>query len=255
VALSLTRSADFPVDKLPGHPCRHLDDEHRCGIHARLTEAGYRGCVAFDCFGAGQRITQGAYAGVDWRTERDRADDMFAAFFALRQLHEMLVLLDQARAVVTGGALRARVAAALSEVAALAAGDADALAAVDPLAVRDRVGQLLSDVSAEARGDAAPDQARIRRGADLTGADLRGVRLAGADLRGALLMGADLRAADLSRTDLLGADMRDADLRGADLRTALFVTGPQLASARGDAATKLAAALPRPASWALGRSG
>ena len=34
-----------------------------------------------------------------------------------------------------------------------------------------------------------------------------------------------------------GTDLRDADLRGADLRGALFLTTPQLASARTDATT------------------
>jgi len=70
-----------------------------------------------------------------------------------------------------------------------------------------------------------------------------------ADLRGALLIAADLRGADLDRTDLLGADLRDADLSGADLSTALFLTQPQLNSARGDASTRLPTGLRRPPAW------
>ena len=76
-----------------------------------------------------------------------------------------------------------------------------------------------------------------------------GSRLRGASLRGALLIGADLREADLRTADLLGADLRAADLRGADLRDCLFLTVPQLAAARGNAATRLPAWAERPAHW------
>ena len=49
--------------------------------------------------------------------------------------------------------------------------------------------------------------------------------------------------------DLLGADLRDADLRGCDLSTALFLTQPQVNSARGDASTRLPTGLARPGHW------
>ncbi|MFC7471170.1 pentapeptide repeat-containing protein [Actinomadura keratinilytica] len=82
------------------------------------------------------------------------------------------------------------------------------------------------------------------------GARLRGADLRGASLRGALLIGADLRDADLRWADLIGADLRGADLSGADLRGSVYVTGTQLAAARGDAATRLPGAVRRPAHWA-----
>ena len=81
------------------------------------------------------------------------------------------------------------------------------------------------------------------RRADLAGADLRDRELRDAGLRGALLIGADLRGVDLGAADLLGADLRDTDVRGADLTDVLFLTQPQVDAARGDAATRLPAAL------------
>jgi uncharacterized protein YjbI with pentapeptide repeats len=62
-------------------------------------------------------------------------------------------------------------------------------------------------------------------------------------------MSADLRGVDLGRADLLGADLRGADLRGTSLARTLFLTGPQVAAARGDAATSLPDRVPRPSSW------
>lgn len=85
--------------------------------------------------------------------------------------------------------------------------------------------------------------------ADLVGVQWRNADLSRASLRGALLLGADLRDTDLRLADLLGADLRGADLRGADLSTSLFVTPMQAAAARGDAATRLPARVPRPPHW------
>ncbi|MFD9802156.1 pentapeptide repeat-containing protein [Streptomyces sp. NPDC059071] len=58
-----------------------------------------------------------------------------------------------------------------------------------------------------------------------------------------------MSGADLSLADLIGADLRDADLSGADLTGALFLTQPQLNSARGDAATRLPEGFERPGHW------
>nr|BFE68040.1 hypothetical protein GCM10020092_013410 [Actinoplanes digitatis] len=51
VAPAFARSADFAIDKPAGRPCPNLAEDFRCGIHERLPEKGFRGCVVFDCFG------------------------------------------------------------------------------------------------------------------------------------------------------------------------------------------------------------
>lgn len=130
---------------------------------------------------------------------------------------------------------------------------ADALNALDVDAERSPVAELLGRISAAIRERgvkrSSPLPARVRAGADLMGAILRGKDLRYASLRGAYLIGADLSGADLRFTDLIGADLRDADLSGADLSTALFVTQPQLNSARGSVSTRVPAGLSRPAQW------
>jgi hypothetical protein len=249
VALPFARSADFPVDKAAGRPCTHLQPDLRCAIHDRLREKGYRGCATFDCFGAGQRVTQQTFPGADWRANAHRAREIFTAFGIVRQLHEMLVHLGQATTLVADGPLHAELVAARDRIDGLAGRDAATVPEVDVAVERAVVGELLAGVSEVVRRGAAQVDGRITRGADLAGTDLRGVDLRGADLRAAVLIAADLRGADLQLTDLLGADLRDADLRGADLTAALFVTGPQLAAARGDGRTRLGSALVRPAHW------
>ncbi len=251
VAPAFVASADFAVDKPAGQPCRHLAGDDRCGVHAQLRERGFPGCTVFDCFGAGQHLSEVTFAGRHWRDDPGTAAALFAGFGVMRQLHELLWHLTEALPLPVpaelADALRAELAATrrASELAA------DELTALDVPPARRQVGELLQRVSEHVRAG-LPQSGDDRRGADLIGADLRGAALHGAGLRGAYLIGADLRAADLRRADLLGADLRGADLRGADLGSALFLTQPQLTAARGDAATRIPAVLSRPAHWAGG---
>ncbi|WP_447925072.1 pentapeptide repeat-containing protein [Georgenia muralis] len=264
VALPLVASADFAIDKAPGVPCLNLRADLGCGIHARLREEGFPGCTVYDCFGAGQKVARLTYGGRDWRDHRGDAEEMFAVFAVVRQLHEMLRHLDEARRLAVPPALADEADRAFGAVDALTRGAPGTILALDVAARRGAVGELLERVSAHVRRaylrEAHMDEGRARRArdvpagrdlrrADLVGARLAGTDLRGADLRGALLVAADLRGADLRAADVLGADLRGARLAGADLREALFLTGPQLAAAQGDGATRVAPHLGRPEHW------
>ena len=215
----------------------------------RLRESGFPGCVVFDCFGAGQRVTQELLPGTDWRAGEADATAMFAAFTVAWPLHELLWYLRAATALPVAPTLRAALEAAYDDTDALVARSAIDTTTPDVNAHRARVNDLLREASAIARARYA-GTALDRRGADLIGADLRSTDLRGADLRGADLIGADLRGADLDLADVTGADLRGADVRGARLSAALFLTGSQLRAARGDARTAIAEGMERPPHWA-----
>ncbi|GAA4780682.1 pentapeptide repeat-containing protein [Actinomycetospora chlora] len=231
-------SADFAIDKPARTPCPHLRSDSGCGIHDRLRDRGFPGCVVFDCFGAGQQVVQVTFGGA---TRRE--DGMLDALAVLHPLHEVLALLDEA---VRSPAVRDDAVALSAHVEELVARDADGLAAVDVDTVRRAAGAVFDDLVLAAQ---AGDPGEDLRSADLLGADLRRRDLRAARLRGALLVGADLRGADLDGAELLGADLRGADVRGARLAGALLLTAPQLTAATGDAATTVPAHLPRPAHW------
>jgi hypothetical protein len=245
VAPPFSASADFAFDKPAATPCRHLRGDFRCGIHDRLPELGMPGCTVFDCFGAGQRITQETFGGRSWRETPEVAAAQFAVLPVVRQLHEMLWYLAEALALPAAAPLHDEVRLLRGRTEELAAGTPQRLRSVDVGAHRRVVGELLQRVSERVRSRGGAD----RRGADLVGRDLRGSDLRGASLRGALLIGADLRGAMMARADLLGADLRAADVRGTDLSACLFLTQPQVSAARGDAATTILAVLRRPAHW------
>jgi uncharacterized protein YjbI with pentapeptide repeats len=247
VALPFQASSDFAVDKPAGQPCANLQADFRCGIHDRLRESGYPGCTVYDCFGAGQKVSQQTFEGRDWRQDPGTARAMFAVFPVVRQLHELLWYLAEALELTEAATVHDDLRRALAEVDELTRAGAAQLQVLDLGPVRQRANALLLRASELARAG-VPGRAD-HRGADLVGARLRGADLRGASLRGALLVGADLRGADLRRADLTGADLRGADLSGADLTGALFLTQAQLQAARGDGQTTLPPGLGRPSHW------
>jgi len=253
-ALGFRRSADFPVDKPAGTPCLNLADDFSCTIHRTLRGRGFRGCTVFDCFGAGQRVSQQLFDGTSWRDAPETSSEMFSVFAVVRQLHEMLWYLAEAEARATAPDSVDEAIGLARRIDRLLDGTPTEILAVDADGLRTEVRQTLVTVSEEARAgylaghrdDTAED---LHPGADLAGRDLRTRALCGADLRGALVIAADLRGRDLAGVDLLGADLRDARLEGADLAGALFLTQAQVNAARGDAHTTLPGHIARPSHW------
>lgn len=99
MAHAFDKSPSFGFDKPPETPCSNLDGEGRCVIHADLASKGFPGCVAYDCHGAGQRVTQEIFAGRSWLAEPQLKAPMTRAFMAMRRIHELLAMLKAAQAL------------------------------------------------------------------------------------------------------------------------------------------------------------
>lgn len=95
VGLALDKGPFFAFDKAPGTPCRHLSG-HLCTQHDRLTDIGNPGCLAYDCAGAGQRVTQMRFNGESWRDDPTLLPAMLRDFNALKPLHERMRQLIEA---------------------------------------------------------------------------------------------------------------------------------------------------------------
>jgi uncharacterized protein YjbI with pentapeptide repeats len=247
VAPTFAVSVDFAINKRAGQACPNLQSDFRCGIHTQLRQKGFRGCAVYDCFGAGQKVSQVTFDGKDWRQAPHTAERMFSAFSMMRSLHELLWYLTEALTLRLATPLYDELHHALEETERLTYSSADDLAKLDLVAHGRGANSLLLRASELARGE-------IQQTKDFTRADLIGVNLKGADLRGAnvreaYLIATDLRDADLRMADFIGADFRDADLRGADLTGSIFLIQSQLEAAKGDDATKLPPSLTRPAHW------
>lgn len=255
VALYFSSSEGFPQDKKAGEPCRHLQPDSRCAIHPELPEQGLKGCMAFDCFGAGQKVSRVSFAGIDWRNSAESAPVMFKVFLIMQHLHELLWYLEDALHQPAARSEWSYLEDMRKETADLTMLPPQELVRLDVEALRERVNMLLLKTSELVRDEipvASADKSKKqrRRGALLMGNDLRKHDLRGANLRGACLIAADLRGADLTAADLIGADFRDTDIRGTNLSRSLFLTQAQVNTARGDNSTRLPDRLEYPRWWA-----
>ncbi|MCZ9342093.1 pentapeptide repeat-containing protein, partial [Streptomyces sp. TRM76130] len=138
VALPFAASADFAFDKEAGRPCPNLGDDHRCGIHDGLRQRGFTGCAVYDCFGAGQRVSQVTFGGADRRTGA-----MNAVFPLVRQLHELLWYLTEALTLPAARPVHGDLRRMRQRTEELAGGTPQDLAALDVAAHRRQVDVLL----------------------------------------------------------------------------------------------------------------
>lgn len=256
VALPFAASADFANDKIAGKPCHNLQSDFRCGVHNNLRELGFKGCTVFDCFGAGQKVSQVTFNGSDWRQNPKLANEMYEVFPIMKQLHEMLWYLNECLMLIAASEIHNEIKTILEETEKLTLMDPELILNLDIIAHRAEVNSLLLRASELARAVALKKfntnkkrQKVTGRALDLIGAKLKDTNFIGANLRGAYLIAADLRGADLRGSDLIGADLRDANLSGADLTGSIFLTQAQINSAKGDYHTKLPNTLKRPSHW------
>lgn len=256
VALYFSASEGFPTDKDADKPCINLQSDFRCAVHKNLRQKGLKGCTAYDCFGAGQKVAQVTYSGHSWRENPKTAKQMFDVFLVVRQLHEMLWYLTEALRIQYDSIIKEGISYMISETVRLTNLDADALMELDLVAHRSNVNALLFKTSEFVRIKARRGQKTtlkrkktIAGRVNFIGSDLRKINLRGEDLRGAFLIATDLRGVDLSGADLIGADLRDADLRGANLTNSIFITQSQINAAKGDSDTRLPMSIVSPSYW------
>lgn len=86
----------FRIDKPAETPCAHLDEQHRCSIHALRREHGFPACEGFDCHGAGQWITQSLFGGARWTDSPELAARMFTAYRYWVPRFEIAALIETA---------------------------------------------------------------------------------------------------------------------------------------------------------------
>ncbi|MBG6176860.1 hypothetical protein IWQ55_004703 [Labrenzia sp. EL_208] len=97
VVFAFDKSESFGIDKDACEVCPNLDATDRCSIFDKREDLGFRGCVSYDCHGAGQRVTNEVFKGIGWRQDPAHKEQMGSALSVLRRIHEMLLLLDSAK--------------------------------------------------------------------------------------------------------------------------------------------------------------
>ena len=143
VAAAFSASADFAIDKGAGEACPNLTPGFRCAIHDRLRAEGFAGCTTYDCYGAGQKVTQVTFEGMNWRQTPHVATRMFGVFMAMRQLHELLMYLKEALKLPPAQPLHGELQDALDDLERLTMESPEVLLELDVGARKREVSSLL----------------------------------------------------------------------------------------------------------------
>lgn len=245
VALYCIKTDGFPADKEAGRPCQHLQPDFRCAIHTGLAERKLKGCLAYDCFGAGQKTTQLYEQKGSWQESPEGAEEMFATFMTVFQLHQMLWYLVEAYSLTVDQGLISEIDGLITEYEEMISRPLSEIPSLSIAHYRSRVNEVLKQIIRSV----SPHCSVKKQNTDYFGKDLRKINLAGRDLSMSLLIAANLAGCSLQRTIFLGADLRDANIRDADLSESLFLTQMQVNSAKGNTNTKLPVNLSHPATW------
>lgn len=255
-ALYFSKQDGFPTDKHAGVPCSHLAEDYTCSIHHNLAGMGLKGCISYECFGAGQQVSQVTYGGQGWREQPASSEEMFSVFLIMQQLHEICWYLNEALSYELPTSIKEDAQQLLSETEIVTQASPQDILAFNLFNHHSQVSALLREVSQHVR-DHLRQQLSInatkilntQQKKDYLGTDLRKKELRCADLRGCLLIAANLEGVDLSGVNFIGADLRDTNLQGANLSQSMFLTQSQINVAKGNTHTKLPASLSRPSHW------
>lgn len=247
VALYCAKTEGFPADKIAGKPCQNLMPDFRCKIHSKLLQSKMRGCLAYDCFGAGQKVTQICYPTENWQSEPRQANQIFDAFLVIFQLHQMLWYLIEASSFKLEDRIIVTIDELILENERMTTLLPDEILSIDLEAYRLKVNGVLKEVSKMiVIPSSKSDQKR-----DFFGKKFNGENLDGRDFSMSMMIAANLEGCSLNGTSFLGADMRDANIKNTDLSKSVFLTQMQINAAKGNSKTKLPTSLTYPTAWLL----
>lgn len=271
-ALFFSRSDGFPKDKTAGTPCVNLNDgDFRCEIHPELKQRGLKGCLSYDCFGAGQKVTQSIYHGKTWRETPDLSAEIYQVFLTVYRLQQILwYLLDTYRHIRSkpvspefefSDEFQSEIPALSLENIRVSSQSPREILSYDIDAYQKKVNDLLRTFwnmkkaelpqsTVKQKINKIPKLTNVSKShSDYTGSDLQNKNLSYQDFSLSLLIAANLENCDLSYANFLAADLRDANLKNADLRKSIFLTQGQINSAKGNRSTKLPETLHHPDHW------
>ena len=246
-ALFFSKADGFPKDKVSGQPCINLLNDYRCKIHPQLEKQKMKGCIGYDCFGAGQQVTQVIYQGQTWRDMPNLATEIFDVFIMVFKLYQIRYYLTEAMLLIPAQPLKNSVQSLIKENIKICQDQPGNILSFDLEQYRHRANHSLKQVckllpqSIHSEGKKVP--------ANFLGGNFKGQDMSGADLSAKLLIAANFEKSLFNGTLFLGADTRDTNFKNADLSEAVFLTQGQVNSAQGNRQTKLHYNLDYPVTW------
>ncbi|MGG7165748.1 pentapeptide repeat-containing protein [Clostridium ihumii] len=246
-ALFFSKIDGFPENKVAGKPCINLKDDYYCKIHNELEKRNMKGCIGYDCFGAGQHVTQGIYKGETWKTLQEHSQEIFDVFIIVFQLYQIRYFLEESMIVISAKELWSDIQKLINENKTICNATPQSIINFDIESYRNRVNIILKQVSSfilkcfKNKGNS--------KLTDFLGRSFKKRDMSGLDLSMKLLIASNFDSCIFDGTIFLGADTRDTNFSNADLRESVFLTQGQINSAKGNKNTKLPKHLKYPITW------
>lgn len=246
-ALFFSKMDGFPNDKASGQPCVNLLKDYRCKIHSQLEKQKMKGCIGYDCFGAGQHVTQAIYQGKAWNELPNQATEIFDVFIMVFQLYQIRYYLIEAMTLIPAQPLKESIQCLIDENIKMCHYRPDSILSLDLEQYRHKSNNILKQVCRLLQQSIHSENKKVP--ANLLGGNFKGRDMSGADLSTKLLIAANFEKSLFHGTIFLGADTRDTNFNNADLSEAVFLTQGQVNSAKGNRNTKLPYHLDYPPTW------
>lgn len=247
IALFFSKADGFPENKIAGKPCLKLENSFRCKIHTELEKLNMKGCIGYDCFGAGQHVTQYTYKGQTWKSLENQSKEIFAVFVIVFQLYQMRYFLEQSMSVIPAKELRSNIQELINENEMLCNANSKIILNTDIDSYRERVNLILKKVCFLITKCFMQNDNNDK--SEFLGRNHSKRDLSGLDLSMKLLIAANFDSSIFNGTIFLGADTRDTNFSNADLRESIFLSQGQINSAKGNRNTKLPKYLDYPSTW------
>lgn len=246
-ALFFSKTDGFPKDKASGQPCINLLKDYRCKIHSQLEKQKMKGCIGYDCFGAGQQVTQVIYQGQTWNDIPNQSTEIFDVFVIVFKLYQIRYYLIEASSLISAQTLKKSIQCLIEENIKMCHYRSDSILSLDLEEYRHRANQILKQVCKLLQQSIHSESKKVP--ANFLGGNFRGQDMSGADLSTKLLIAANFEKSLFKGTIFLGADTRDTNFSDADLSEAVFLTQGQVNAAKGNRNTKLPYQLDYPPTW------
>ncbi|SMC82678.1 pentapeptide repeat-containing protein [Papillibacter cinnamivorans] len=220
-ALFFSKTDGFPKDKIAGKSCTNMRKDFSCKIHKNLMSKKMKGCIGYDCFGAGQAVTTSIYMGDTWLSLPEKAQQIFDVFLIVFHLHQMRWFLTESKTITLAKDLWSRIDQLIEQNINICAGPPEIILEFDLNNYKDQVNDVLRRVGTLVKSNFTCQA--FNRHSDYWGKDFSRKNLEGADLSMTLLMEANFSGCSFLGTNLLGADIRNSNFEDADLREAIFL--------------------------------
>ena len=243
VALYCAKTDGFPENKNAGIPCKYLNSDFQCEIHSKLIDMNMRGCLAYDCFGAGQKVTQDLFPNTTWKSDQEKSKIIFEVFLRVFQLHQMEWYLLESLTLVKDKNLSDNIEQLILKIEHVLEQSYENVLDFEITSFRLEVNPILKLIS---RQYAKTNQLN---GKDMIGKNFKMTNLDGKDFSMSLLIAANFEGCSLNYTNFLGADLRDTNFKNTDLSSCLYLTQIQINSSVGNKNTILPKNLIHPISW------